>query len=134
MNPLLKKWTTPFETPPFNIIKTDHFLPAIKEAIRLATEEINHITDSTKTPDFENTIASLDRSGETLGKIASVLFNLNSADTTAFDSLPGIGPAKAQAIIDYRNSHGGFKNISELKNVKGIGDATFEKLKSKVTI
>ena len=81
MNPLLEKWTTPLETPPFDIIKTEHFIPAIREAIKIATEEINSITDNSSSPDFENTIATLDRSGETLGRIASVLFNLNSAET-----------------------------------------------------
>jgi peptidyl-dipeptidase Dcp len=81
MNPLLEKWTSPLETPPFDIIKTEHFIPAIKEAIESAIKEINSITDNAATPDFENTIASLDNSGETLGRIASVLFNLNSAET-----------------------------------------------------
>lgn len=60
--------------------------------------------------------------------------NLNTADVAAFDTLPGIGPAKAQTIIDYRTEKGSFKKIDDLKNVKGIGDATFQKLKSKITI
>lgn len=81
MNPLLQEWKTPFGTPPFDIIKTEHFVPAIEEAIRLATDEITLITVNPLPPDFENTIASLDRSGETLGKITSLLFNLNSAET-----------------------------------------------------
>lgn len=80
-NPLLDQWNTPFGTPPFNDIKTHHFKPAVEEAIRLATEEIKLITDNNELPDFENTIASLDRAGETLGKITSILFNLNSAET-----------------------------------------------------
>jgi peptidyl-dipeptidase Dcp len=80
-NPLLDKWNTPFGTPPFNLIKTTHFKPAVEEAIKSAAEEIRIITDNTDRPDFENTIASLDRAGETLGRITSVLFNLNSAET-----------------------------------------------------
>jgi peptidyl-dipeptidase Dcp len=80
-NPLLGKWTTPFGTPPFDLIETTHFKPAVEEAIKSAAEEIKIITDNTDRPDFENTIASLDRAGETLGRITSVLFNLNSAET-----------------------------------------------------
>ncbi|MGC1392608.1 MAG: M3 family metallopeptidase [Bacteroidales bacterium] len=80
-NPLLQKWTTPFGTPPFHIIKTTHFKSAVEEAIKSAAEEIKIITDNNESPDFENTIAALDRTGETLGRITSVLFNLNSAET-----------------------------------------------------
>jgi len=80
-NPLLAEWNTPFGTPPFNIIGTNHFKPAIEEAIKIAAEEIKKITQNPEAPDFENTIATLDRSGETLGKITALLFNLNSAET-----------------------------------------------------
>lgn len=60
--------------------------------------------------------------------------NLNTASSAQLDTLPGIGTAYAQRIIEYRASHGGFKNISELKNVKGIGDKTFDKLKDLITL
>ena len=80
-NPLLQKWTTPFGTPPFHLIETTHFKPAVEEAIKSAAEEIKIISENNLPPDFENTIASLDRAGETLGRITSLLFNLNSAET-----------------------------------------------------
>ncbi len=80
-NPLLQQWNTPFGTPPFNLIENIHFKPAIEEAIRSASEEIKLITDNIESPDFENTIVALERAGQTLGKITSVLFNLNSAET-----------------------------------------------------
>ena len=48
--------------------------------------------------------------------------------------LNGIGEVKAQAIITYREANGGFKTIEELKNVDGIGDSTFEKIKAQLTI
>jgi peptidyl-dipeptidase Dcp len=80
-NPLLQEWKTPFGTPPFNLIETIHFKPAVEEAMKSAEKEIKIITDNPELPDFENTIASLDRAGETLGKITSLLFNLNSAET-----------------------------------------------------
>ena len=62
-NPLLKEWNTPFGTPPFNLIEITHYKPAIEEAIKLASEEINGIADNAEPPDFENTVASLDRAG-----------------------------------------------------------------------
>jgi len=80
-NPLLHEWTTPFGTPPFHLIKTIHFKPAVEEAIKSASEEIKQITDNSEPPDFENTIAALDETGEVLGRITSILFNLNSAET-----------------------------------------------------
>ncbi len=80
-NPLLQDWKTPFGTPPFHLIETIHFTPAVEEAIVSALEEIKIITDNNELPDFENTMAALDRVGETLGRITSILFNLNSAET-----------------------------------------------------
>ena len=81
-NPLLDNWKTPFETPPFNEILNLHFLPAAEEAIKIASEEVKKITDNAEPASFENTIAPLDRAGEILGRISSVLFNLNSAETS----------------------------------------------------
>ncbi|TAL59131.1 MAG: M3 family peptidase [Bacteroidetes bacterium] len=81
INPLIQEWKTPFATPPFNVIETSHFKPAIEEAIKSAILEINSITENKKIPTFENTIVKLEFAGETLGKITSVLFNLNSAET-----------------------------------------------------
>jgi peptidyl-dipeptidase Dcp len=81
-NPLLQKWDTPFETPPFNEISTSHYKPAIEETIKSATAEIEGITEDSQPPTFENTIAAMDRVGESLGRISSILFNLNSAETS----------------------------------------------------
>jgi peptidyl-dipeptidase Dcp len=81
INPLLEEWATPFKTPPFDKIKTEHFRPAIEEAIMLAGKEIDAIAENSSEPDFENTIAALERSGEPLSAITSILFNLNSAET-----------------------------------------------------
>jgi competence protein ComEA len=60
--------------------------------------------------------------------------NINTASLGQLDSLPGIGPTYAQRIIDYRSASGGFKSVDELKNVKGVGDKTFEKFKDLITI
>jgi peptidyl-dipeptidase Dcp len=77
-NPLLQKWGTPFETPPFNLIRTSDYKPAIEETITSAREEINRITDNYESATFENTIAALDRVGEKLGRVSSILFNLKN--------------------------------------------------------
>ncbi|MFO3699237.1 helix-hairpin-helix domain-containing protein [Staphylococcus felis] len=55
--------------------------------------------------------------------------NLNTAEESDLTQIPGIGPAKAQTILMYREEHGQFQSIDELKEVKGIGDKTFENLK-----
>jgi len=68
-------------------------------------------------------------SGMALGAV-----NLNTATKDELIELPGIGPAKAQAIIDYRTANGPFKSVEQLKDVKGIGAKRFEKLKPELTV
>ncbi len=59
--------------------------------------------------------------------------NLNLADQAALETLPGIGPALSQRILAYRNSHGSFQSIEELRNVSGIGERKFAEIKDLVT-
>jgi peptidyl-dipeptidase Dcp len=66
INPLLQDWDTPYGVPPFHLIKTDNFKPAIVEAIRTAALEIERITENPELPSFENSVAELDRSCESL--------------------------------------------------------------------
>lgn len=60
--------------------------------------------------------------------------NINTANQTELDSLPGIGASIAQRIIEYREENGNFKSIEELQNVKGIGDSKYADIKDKITI
>lgn len=60
--------------------------------------------------------------------------DLNKADATELQTLPGIGPAKAAAIIEYRDKSGKFKTIEDIKNISGIGEKTFEKLRDQITV
>jgi len=73
--------------------------------------------------------SSLSPSGQGGGKV-----NINTATAEELDTLPGVGPAIAQRIIDYRTANGPFQSVEDIKKVRGIGDATFEELKNKITV
>lgn len=60
--------------------------------------------------------------------------NINTASQAELESLDGIGPKKALAIIEYRKKNGGFKSVDDLKNVEGIGNATFDNLRKDIAI
>lgn len=81
-NPLLVRWNTPFNAPPFNLIEPLHFKQAIGMAIKEAENETALIAGNNDSPTFDNTIAALEQSGELLGRITAILFNLNSAETS----------------------------------------------------
>ena len=83
------------------------------------------IGDSTAVKAF----LTVEESIEILGKI-----NINSASKSHLMSLTGIGEGKANAIIEYRKTNGPFKSIEEIKNVKGIGEGIFEKIKDKIEV
>ncbi|MDU4750099.1 MAG: helix-hairpin-helix domain-containing protein [Clostridium butyricum] len=63
-----------------------------------------------------------------------ILVDINTATTDKLKTLNGIGDSKAKSIIEYREQNGGFKNIEEIKNVTGIGDKMFEKIKESITV
>ncbi len=60
--------------------------------------------------------------------------NINTADRALLETLPGIGPVKAQAIIDYREAYGGFVETGEIMEVRGIGPSTYEKIRDLIRI
>lgn len=68
------------------------------------------------------------------GLDSSGRININTADSVLLQEIPGIGPSTAQKIIDHRELNGKFKSIEDIKNVSGIGDKTFEKLKDYITV
>ncbi len=111
MNPLLQD----FNTAPFSKIKNEDYKPAIKKAIEITKEEIAVIISNTETPTFENTTVALDFTGEKLGRINSVFFNLNSAETN--DEIQKI----AQEISPW---------LSEFKNDMILNEALFQRVKA----
>ena len=62
------------------------------------------------------------------------MININTATSEELQTLSGIGEVKAAAIIAYREEHGIFKDISEIMNVSGIGEKTFEKIRGRITV
>jgi peptidyl-dipeptidase Dcp len=80
-NPFFKEWTTPYGVPPFEQIKIEHILPALKEGIAQREAEVDGIVANTAEPTFENTILPLDKSGELLSKVSGTFYPLNSANT-----------------------------------------------------
>ncbi len=80
-NPFFKKYDTPFEVPPFNLIKEDHYVPAFKKGMEVHKKEIDAIINCKEEPNFENTIEALENSGELLSKVSNVFFSLYSSLT-----------------------------------------------------
>lgn len=79
-NPFLSEYTTEFQIPPFDQIKTEHYMPAFEEGIKQHNAEIEAIINNPETPTFENTILALDMSGKVLNKVAYVFFALCESD------------------------------------------------------
>ena len=82
-NPLLAEWDTPHATPPFDLIKIEHYEPAIETAIAVSRAEIDAIVNNPAKPTFKNTIVAMERQGALLNRILGLFYNLNEADTSA---------------------------------------------------
>jgi competence protein ComEA len=72
--------------------------------------------------------------GAAAGAAAGSVVDLNTADATTLETLPGIGPALAQRILAWRDEHGGFRSVEDLLEVSGIGDARFADLRERVRV
>ena len=94
------------------------------------TVSFQYITESkVQSPSNENGSSVSGSSEQTQDKI-----NINTATVDELDALPGIGPAKAQAIVDHRNTQGAFLKIEDVMNVSGIGEKIFEQIKDSITV
>ena len=67
-------------------------------------------------------------------KCSTGLIDINTADEKELELLPMIGPVRAADIVAYREKYGAFKTISDIKNVRGIGPVTFDKIKDRITV
>jgi len=79
-NPFFSEWNTPFQVPPFNEIKDEHYLPAFEEGIKQKESDIAEISDNKDVPSFKNTMEALDKSGQLLRKVEKVFDNLMAAN------------------------------------------------------
>ncbi len=99
-NPFLTEYTTPFQVPPFDQIKTEHYMPAFEAGIKEQQAEIEKIANNTEPATFENTILPFDKSGEILDRVSNVFFNLNECLTN--DEMNAI----AEQVLPMLSKHG----------------------------
>jgi Zn-dependent oligopeptidase len=115
MKILINKFDTKHNTAPFNSIKMEDYKPAIVEGIGMTRKEIDDITHNSNEPTFENTIEALEYAGNTLDRITSIFFNLNSAETS--DKMQKI----AQDVSPL---------LTELANDITLNEVLFKRIKS----
>jgi peptidyl-dipeptidase Dcp len=117
INPLLTQWDTPFQAPPFEQIKDEHYLPAFKIAIRKGKSEINAIAENSEDPTFENTVEALELAGKQLKRISSVFFNLEAAETN--DALQSVAQEVSPLLTQFDNDlYLNKKLFARIKKVK----------------
>lgn len=105
-NPFFKPYDTPHGTPPFNVIKTEHFEPAFDEGIKQQAIEIDAIVNNSDSPTFANTIVELENSGKLLSRVSRVFFNLLSSESN--DDIISI----SQKISPKLSEHGNNINLN----------------------
>lgn len=131
MNPLLAEFDTPYGVPPFELIKPEHYKPAYEKAMAVQNEEIEAIVNEEADPDFDNTIAALDYSGQLLNQVSNIFSNIRSANTN--DELTAI----AKELSPLTTAHSGniklnavlFSKIKTVYENQGSADLTQEQVK-----
>jgi len=117
-NPFFNEYKTPFQVPPFDDIKQEHFLPAIEEGIRQQSAEIELIVTRRGVATFDNTILPYDNSGELLDKVSKVFSNLNGANTN-----PGMQKLAREISPKLTNHHDNIAlNPKLFKKIKSVYD------------
>jgi Zn-dependent oligopeptidase len=118
MKTLTSTFKTKYNTAPFSKIKLEDYKPAFIENIAIARAEIDAITSNSEEPSFENTIEALDFSGETLDRLSSIFFNLNSAETC--DEMQKIAQEVSPLLTEFSNDIA--LNEALFKRVKAVHD------------
>lgn len=117
-NPFFNEWDTPFEVPPFEQIKTSHYMPAFTRAFEEQKKEIKEIINNQAEPTFDNTIKALEYSGQLLTRVSRVFGALNSANTN--DSLQAISMEIAPVSSKHRDDIN--LNDTLFRKVKSVYD------------
>ncbi len=117
-NPLLNRFDTPFEVPPFDKIRDAHYLPAFREGIRQQQEEIDAITSDKATPTFANTIEALEKSGQLLAQVNFIFMNQQAANTS--DSINAIAEEIAPELSAHNDAI--YLNDKLFERVKTVYD------------
>ncbi|MGL5893103.1 MAG: M3 family metallopeptidase, partial [Bacteroidales bacterium] len=115
-NPFFTEWNTPFQVPPFELIKNGDYLPAFKAAIAENQKEIEAIANSQEAPTFANTIEALEYGGKLLSKVSSVFYNITGAETN--DSLQAV--AKEISPMMSEHSDNLYLNAALFQRIKTI--------------
>lgn len=124
-NPFLKQYDTPFEAIPFDKIELSHILPAIKHGIAVELSEIDAIVANGDTPTFENTIEALERTGEIISKVTSVLSTYMNARCD--DELQTLSEEAYSLLTEHKNNI--YLNealFARIKAVYTLSDATLD--------
>jgi len=125
---LQDSWNTPYETPPFEEIENEDFMPAFRAAMEAEKAEIAAIADNSEAPTFENTIEAMEQSGEMLDRVGRVFGCLNSANTN--DALQAISkelaPLQAKHHDDIMLNDALFARIKQIYEQRGALDLTAE--------
>lgn len=118
MNPFFETYTTPYQVPPFHLIKNKHFKPAILEGIKKQEAEINAIVSNKEKPTFDNTVLAMENSGKLLSKVNTVFYNLNSANTN--EEIQAIAKELASKLSAHNDNI--FLNDALFQKVKMVWD------------
>ena len=124
-NPLLLTYDTPFNVPPFDKIKDEHFKPAFDEALKQHKLEIDSIVNNTGEPTFANTILALENAGGLLRQVSTIFSNLNLANTN--DTIQALAKSMAPVLSAHNDEitlnstlFGKIKTIWEKKQTLGL--------------
>jgi peptidyl-dipeptidase Dcp len=101
MNPFFMKYSTPFETPPFDLIKNEHFMPAFLKGMEEQKKEVDAIVANTETPTFKNTVDAFERTGLALDMVGAVFYGLQGANTN--DDIQKIANDVAPLLSKHRD-------------------------------
>lgn len=118
-NPFLEPYGTPFDVPPFDRIRNEHFLPAIEEGIRREKVEVATIADNPEPPTFANTVAALDHTGILLSQVTAVFGGLQGANTNK--ELQALARKTAPMLAAHRDDIG--LNEKLFLRIKSVYDA-----------